>query len=516
MGFIPETITRTPASSVVGTAGLDRSGEYIGRAVARTAEVIGSVLKEKEVKRKQTLDITHVKARTREIEAEMDGNAILIQEKYAENPQLAIEETFNSNESLITKTLSNMADDDRRALFASEISTVARRKNREIRTWVRAQEVVNASQDFTLITDTNAAQLMLNPNEDKFWEYIAKNKLRLPHAKGIYKDGADAIEKGNQSMARGLLAGFENKDPHAGLKLIRSGKLNKIFNGEELAKLEDNMKSSIKGWDEQVKFENNLRTLELFGAIDKINKEGKLKTSDVDELELGLDAENLLSPKVQKEVDNLRKIAAEKTDLTAIESGETLAKLHDELRNLFISSDKLTADASLTEIFKFRSHVYSASADGKISPSQRDNFIIQIETIKTTGLLEAEGEKGLAEMFLGEKNIFSLFSEPDTPEQYSYKKVYDWLSSMNFSEEVAQKAKVKILNDTMIEMTELREQGKPVSYDTVDILLERHFREELARQNPSLQNIPPEGVVKRLTNGKKILLFPNGFSVPIK
>ncbi len=119
-------------------------------------------------------------------------------------------------------------------------------------------------------------------------------------------------------------------------------------------------------------------------------------------------------------------------------------------------------------------------------------------------------------MFLGKPNIFSLFSTPDTPEQYGYRKVYDWLEDMNFSEEVAAKAKVKILNDTMIEITELRERGTTVTDGMVDIMIERHFRAEFIRQNPKLQNIPPEGMAIRLKNGDKVLLFPNGSYTPIK
>ncbi len=205
MGFIPETVFRTPASSVVGTAGVDRSGEIIGKSFARAAGQITSVLLEKEAERKRTLDIVGAKAKARETEAEMDANVRTVQERFAGDPQAGVKELSILNETLINSTLAGMTDEDRRAMFASDISTITRTKNREIRSWAMKQEVVNASQDFTLITDTNAAQLMLQPNEDKFWNYIAENKKRTPSAKDIYgNDWSDAIKKGDQSMAKGL------------------------------------------------------------------------------------------------------------------------------------------------------------------------------------------------------------------------------------------------------------------------------------------------------------------------
>ncbi len=521
MGFIPETIFRPLVSSAVGTAGENRAGEILGQAVARAGERITVNFIAKEAVRQQTLDIIASEAKVRAYEAEVDESILEAQKKHAADPKLGIKEIFDLNETLLNKRLEGITSEFERALFASKASTVVRRKNREMRSWARSQEVINASQDFTSITDTNAAQLKLNPDVDKFWEFIALHNLRKPLAKQIYgKNWSDAMRKGNQSMAKGLLAGYEDDNPYFGLELIRSGTLNKFFNGEELADLEEKMKSSIKGWDESLKFENNLTVLGEFSGADELARNGKLTTFKVDELELRLDDQQLLTPKVQVEVDKLRKIAAEKTDLTAIENTEILAKLYDELRNLQISSDKLTADATLTEIFKFRSHIYSASANGKISPDQRENFLLQIETIKTTGLLEATGGSSVIDSvsdspFFVQK-IFSLFSTPATPEQHAFGKVYDWLKTMNFSDNVEKKAKVKILNDTMIEITEMREQGTKVTNDIVDKLIEKHFREELARQNPTLQNLPSDGKAIRLKSGKKVFLFPDGTSKPIK
>lgn len=526
MGFIPETIFKPLASSVVGTVGVDRSGEIIGQAVTRAAEKIGSAVIAEGAQRKRTLDIINSKALGRAYEADLDKNSTSVQSKFVDNPQAGVKKVFDANETLLNEYLEDIDDNYVKALFAVEASTVARRKNREARTWAGAQEVINASQDFTSITDTNASQLMLDPNIDKFWEYVALHKARSPLAKQIYgKNAPDAIRKGYQSMARGLLAGYERRDPHLGLKVIRSGVLNKFFNGEELLDFEKKMKTSIIGWDKSLKFENDFKVLNFFGAFDENARQKPVTTAMVDELELVLDKENLLDTRTQKEVDKLRKIAAEKTDLNSIENTEVLVKLYDELRNLQIAPDKLTAEATLTEIYNFRSNVYSASARREISKGKREMFLLQIESIKTSGLIEAgEASESTIDKVLETisggyaiaKAAISLFGTPITPEQHGFNRVYDWLTERNFSEKIEVQAKVRILNNMMMDITELRKQEKNVTYDTIDIIVERYFREEIAKQEPSLRSLPPEGKAIQLQSGKKVLIFPSGLSIPIK
>ncbi len=68
----------------------------------------------------------------------------------------------------------------------------------------------------------------------------------------------------------------------------------------------------------------------------------------------------------------------------------------------------------------------------------------------------------------------------------------------------------------MLEITEMEEQGTTVNYKTIDILVDRHIREELARQHPALSNIPAEGKAFRLRSGKKVLIHSDGTITGLK
>ena len=508
MGFIPETVTRRLPSAVVGTLGVDPSGEQLGLAVARAGEQVTRTLLEKQAKRKQTLDIISAQAEIRKYETSMDEISKVNQGSFRDDPQGGVKQTLNDGETLLNSTLQDIGDDNVRAMVATETTSSLIRTGNSMKGWAHQQEVINGAQDFTSVTDADAAQLSQTPDLISMGTMLANHNLREGQAKALYgKNWPEAMKKGRQSIIKGQITGYELNDPQEGIKFLEETDFKGAFDSEEIKGFKKDMRSSFEGWNKKVELDKKINTLSLFDGVAKRQKEGELDVAFVDQLELELDDENLLTPEVQKLVDDVRKVAAENMDLDSVHATKIFNNLNDDLRRLQISSDKTEADATLTELFKFRSKVYEASANGEITPKERRSFLDQIET---------PSKEMIARDDVAFERKFKIFGGATTPEGAAFDKVNGWLEEMNFSEEVAETAKAKILSDTFIEMTELRDRGVEVTLDSVDILVERHFREEETRQNAALRHIPPEGKAMRLKNGNKILLLPSGVRIPIQ
>lgn len=514
MGFIPETVTRRLPSSVVGTLGVDTSGEKLGQAVAAAGEKVFGAVTQKVAERKRTLDIIAAQAKIRQYESDMDGISSVNKGNFKDNPKGGVDKTFEDGETLLNSTLEGIEDESVRAMVAQGTTSSLRRSGNQMKGWAHQQEVVNGAFNYSQVTNISAEQLSKNPDVDLMEEFIVNEFAREDQAKMLFgKDWPTAQKQQIQSIMKGQISGLELKDPITGLRFLKEYDFKGAFTSDEMKKFEKDMKSSVTGWNEKIKFDKGIDTLNLFdGAAEKF-KRGEFDVQFVDQLEIEMDDNGLLSPEVQDVIDDLRKIAAENTDPNSVHSTEIFNKLNDELRNLEISSDKMESDAKLAALFKFRANVYKASANGNILPRERQSFLDQI--ITPSGDKIEKDQVNFGKGILGAVT-FGWFGKTSTPEGAAFDKVNNWLGEMNFSEEVSAKAKGNILSKAYIEMTELNKSGTAVSIEDVEGIVEPLIREELARQNDILQHIPAEGKAIRLKSGEKVLILPSGIRIPIK
>ncbi len=521
MGFIPETVTKRLPSSLVGTLGVDTSGEKLGIAVAKAGEKVFGAVAQKAAERKRTLDIISAQAKIRQFESEMDGATTGIKGTFKDEPQGGVEQTFSAGEQLIDATLGDIKDDSVRAMVAQGTTSSLRRSGNQMKSWAHQQEVINGARDYSQVTNFNAEQLSKKPDIDLMEQMIAFELGREDLAKGLYgKNWPTAVKQSVQATYKGYITGLELTDPKTGVRFLEEYDFKGAFSPSEMKKFKEDMQDSFVGWEKDQLVKDEIEALSTFDEIHKRDKDRTLDVEFIDQTKLQLEASGLLTPERERLLDISRKSIARRVDIHSTESEETLTNLYDSWRNLGVASDKKTAEASLKELFAFRLDVVQAEADGKIKDTNKMFFLDQIITPSNSKLLEGEmtptefdANKQLTAF--GVKIPFT--GNVMTPEYKTYDKVISWLDKLNFEGKDREGAMVRILRDAYIEMADLRGRGSVLSSESAEVIAERKIRDEMARQRADLEYIPPKGTSYRdPVTGELFTLLPNGTKIPIE
>ncbi len=515
MGFIPETVTRRLPSSVVGTLGVDHSGEQLGQAIAAGGEKVFNALAAKAAERKRTLDIISAQAKIRQYETDLDGISSVNKNNFKDNPQGGVDKTLEDGETLLNSTLEGIQDQNVRAMVAQGTTGSLRRGGNTMRGWAHQQEVINGARDLSSISNADAVKLSKDPNVDQMEEMLIGLATREDQFKAIYgKAWPKAMKQEAQSIFKGQLSGLESTDPITGLRFLKEYDFQGVFDADEMDKFKENMEGSITGWNKTLKLQSSLEVLNSSDAIHQAQLKGELTPALIDQQEIILEDQGLMTPEVQAYMDSVRKVAAENTDIDSVHSTNTWNALNDELRSLAISSDKTESDAKLGALFNFRARVWKASANRNILPKERRSFLNQTQT-PTLEQIEDDSER-VGGGVLGFVT-FGYYGKPTTPEGAAVDKVNDWLEAMNFSDERSSVIKAQILSEVYTVLGDSRENGTGVTNEDAELLVESYFVDELAKQNPALQHIPPDGKsFRNPITGERFTIMPNGAKVQIK
>ncbi len=521
MGYIPETVTRRLPSSVVGTLGVDTSGLQLGQSIAAAGNKVFGTMLAQQKEKKRTLDIIAAQAAIRQFESEMDGANTGIKGKFAKEPQGGVEQTFNAGEQLIEHTLAGIKDANVRAMVAQGTTASLRRSGNDMKNWASRQEVINGAENYTQITNVNATQLSKKPDVDLMEQFIDFELGRTEQAKMLAGKNWSEFQKSQmQSIYMGQIIGLEATDPKTGVRFLEEYDFKGVFSPEELKGLKKKMQDSYVGWKKDQFIKSEIAAMSHFDEIHKRDKDGTLDVAFIDETKRQLDGNGMLTPERELALDISRRTVARNTNVDAKDNEETLETLYDGLRNLGVSSDKKTAEASLKELFAFRLKVLQAADDGKIKDANKRFFLNQIITPSNSKALEGEmtkSEKDPSAQMTAFGIGIPFTGNVKTPEFTAYDKVESWLGTMNFGDQERMGAKIRILRESYIEMAKLREMGNKIDSDTAEVIVERKIRDEMASQRADLAHIPAQGKAYLDPNsGERFMLLPNGTKVPLE
>ncbi len=513
MGFIPETVTRRLPSSLVGTLGVDTSGEQLGGKIAQAGATLFGQVTKQAAERKRTLDIISAQASIRQFESDMDGIVTVNKENFKGDPQGGVDNIFKDGETLIESTLAQIKDPSVKAMVAQGTTTALRGNSKNMRSWAHQQEAINAAVDLASISNSDAERLFQNPDP----LFLAEAIGALHGRENLYKETygtnwPNAMRESEKSIMLGMINGLEKDNPFEGDKFLKETNFGGLFNSSELEKLKANMESSLLGRKKTVAVDTFKDVLGTSKGMQDAYNEGKLTPAFVDARELAVEEKHGLTPQLQEVFADARKVAAEGTDLGARLSKNTFNNLNHKLRALKVNASKTDAVGKLSELFNFNAAVWKASADGKIDPNQRANFLNQTLTPILDDIQKGTGQHG---NFWGEWT-YGIVGNLDKPEDKAFDKVEDWVKDMNFSEETGFKVKAQILSEVYTVVRESRERGVEFTNEQVEALVESYFVKELATQNPALQHIPPEGrSYKNPLTGEMFTILPTGAKVRI-
>ncbi len=519
MGSLPEFLTKHLASSVVGTLGVDKSGQRLGESIAGTGAKIANVGFKQLAERKKTIDIVKSQAEVREFENELNELSKENRSNFIDDPQAGIKQFNEDSSNLFDDILGTLEDPSLRRLFAQGGTQVLRGQTNKAIAWGATQEIVNAAGDFNSVINLDAGQLKSTPSRELYEEKLAILEGKKDLIKKIWgKSSGNQMAASKESLSKGYLHGLMNENPLEGRQLLKEGFFNGRLDTTEQVKFEGQMESSIKGWKDKIDLEARTTTIEKYGGIEKLWLEGRLDTAAVNALSDEMDITMIEDgkggvvsltekfPELKEINKDLLKIAAENTDIKSIESIAVVNKIADSVRRLNISPDKRTADGVLEDIMKVRGEIIEAVANRQMKSEKARGFLDQLTTPMIDKLSEAKGKAN----WLG-------FGNWKTPQDAMYDSVVNKLAQFpNMSEEVGERMKANVITQTLDELSRMKERFQPVTNEVAIAVAGRFIQAEWAKENPALQDIPKEGKLMRMKNGSVIKFLNGGVTVPFK
>ena len=524
MGRIPEFTTQKLASADVGTLGIDRSQEEAFGAIADATRQVAGRLHQEQQERQKILDVVEAEKQLREFEGTLTKASGEIQTKFANQPEDGVKEIGRAGEELINLTLEDISSPNVQAMVARGSSAVLRSSNRTAMKWGADQQIIVADENFNRVTNLDSADILQSGSVELYKRKMEYHEQRETLARGIYgKQAPQKMQEGRESLSKSLLHGLMEKQPLEAKKLLDGGFFTGVLTTDDQVAFGKKIDEKIKGWNDTLDFNSTIQTLEMFQGAEKLWTEGKLSIATVDTMEDNLHTTfvedgqggtiSLMDkfPQLQEQVDDLRTIAAQRTDINSIENLQIVANLEDEVRGLNISGDKRDAQTNLSEMIRVRGKIIKASANGSLKPDKTMYFLNQLATPLMDKLQDAP-EKAW-------HNFITKFFTSVTPENVSYDRTNAFLEDSNYSQPVRDKMKADVLTTVVEEITNLRSDreitGGDVSSEEALAITNKAIQKAQAKQNAALQHIPEEGKILQLKSGKIIKVFPNGIVLPL-
>lgn len=508
---IPEFVTRTLASSVVGTVGVDTSKSRLFESISADAARVFNVSATALAQRKQTIDSVDADARTREYEAKVEKGIAAIQTQFASDPNAGLREAEVQANQLLNDTLSGIPTSRVKSLVSTKISGINRVLRTGMKKWVRDQDIRNTGNNFTKVDNIEAGALRTDPSVENWVASMARHELRTADANKIYSptQSKTAMDRGGESRTKGLLNGFMADSPAEGARLLATGIFDEFLPQGAIEQYRKDFKSAVKGAVKEQEYQNQIDAFANIDGLETMTRNKELTVDAIDAAKNEAEEAGRMTPALSRYLETARKIATENVDLTSVDVQDIVLRLNDNLRELNVE-DKKTTNANLEDIADFMAKVNGEFTDGNITDKTRTRLLDNVTTPFNRKIQQEEGGKG----FVGIVS-FGYFGAPSSPYDAGYLKTNDWLDDRNFSDGVKSKAKFNILDGMLREISKFKEDGIIITNDFVENIVDREIQKEVFRQNPKLRNLPPEGKPYRLTNGQKVLAKPDGTITPI-
>ncbi len=196
MGNIPEFMTRQLASSVVGTLGVDTSGQRVGEAIANVGARVGNIGLTEMAKRKEILNTTEAETKQREFDLSLSEEINRIQKDFSDNPDEAMKEIEERSNIMSEEFLSKISNARVKELASIRIEQAKTRKSKELQSWTFNQEVINFGKNLESSVNTLGE--------------VVSNTTSLDVFKTVMEDAEKLIESGYGGLSTKNATNFEN------------------------------------------------------------------------------------------------------------------------------------------------------------------------------------------------------------------------------------------------------------------------------------------------------------------
>lgn len=374
MAKIPQYEQRQLASSVVGTPGVDRSGQILGNAAADTANTLAKVVKEQQ----QIKD----DAMSAKASADYERKSFEILTRHQQE-RANFTGTLEERNKILEDELRPAYEEMLNSLPAGEVrnrfskegyQTMSRRLMQGYQSGYQdqqnylvksAQEIVdqNAMQAFNL--GTNKANLDFGSQVVHLQEIAATGKANIQKMSGLTSESRIQLEKAaEEAPVRGFIEGALPLYPDKVLELLDSGQLDKVIDAKDKVKYREEAVKSFETLKQRIDLERAATNAKALPAIYE-----KYRNGDPSYI---VDLNNMESPVAEK-----FRTRVFGSPIDTVMDATVRGKLEDQLEALHINADEKTAKVNYDQTLRFMTDVIDARIAGHITDKQESAYLMK-------------------------------------------------------------------------------------------------------------------------------------------
>ena len=394
MPNIPQIYRDRIASSLVGTPGIDTSGQQLGQEIAQGAEAIAKPLWEVAIKQQNMKDEAAYNAGILQHRINMTQAYADIKVKYADNPEAAGPAFLEANKNSLDSITQSAANPRVKLMLSRGDPHMDAWAIRDVYTWQNQQEWENIKKGTVSTMDESGQRVATaasfpGATAESILSRIVP-ELAIGDSLGAtvraskHPEFADEItNKFKQSTAISALEGaLASRQPWVANDLLKNPDFKALMPADDFLKYRDKVDQKIDALPatlEREKFLDDLHTHPEI--IDQVYK-GKLGSADIAALLKKGDISEKTADSLDKIASNTvakvspESIAPAKADLYDSASSliDKLAKAPSEIVEK-AGNGKIMLSANMKDLYKFQDDILSAQAKGLLTPDQGRTFM---------------------------------------------------------------------------------------------------------------------------------------------
>lgn len=265
MGRINRYQQNKLASSIVGTPGVDTSGQMLGQSISQTAGSLANTVFQVESAKQEIVNASETLKHTSQFDSEFDAGVQDIYTKYVSEPTKALENVTKFGQDLMGRYSSGISNPSVKGSFEKQALNSIANQAKSTRSWANTKQTEKAINDLNTSYSTLAAQAGTINDLNTFNTLLQT----VNGSSGVAfltfgKSASEKIMKVKQDVTKNLIYGNITNDPGLVLDWIDNNALvdpetkAPILDQAELTKIRGEAQTAFKAQAEQVKF-NEMR-----------------------------------------------------------------------------------------------------------------------------------------------------------------------------------------------------------------------------------------------------------------
>lgn len=488
MGNIPRIQRRKLVSSVVGTPGVDRSGEMIASSVAQAAGKIANTLFDIVQKKQKIVDATEVNNVLTEFEIEYDTATREIYLQLQNDPVQAIRKVNEIGTDLRNKYTGDLITASAKQQFNVFATSTIRNQTESSRKWARDQQTTNVVNNLNSATDMLIAEAgninsleelaVINNRLDRSFE-SAKNVIGKNASKYVKDKKIKAVD----NYINGNLA----IDPGRILLELEGGVFDDVLSQETINSFKKDASTAFKNQAEVAQLKRmmimaagNQSLMKRITARDiNVLKDVNTQILDLENSKkalVGAPQEKEILRSIEGQLEFLeftRETVISQNGIDAVTQTETYSSFLDKIHML---TEENKPKNNLENIRILHTSIVEEYRKGNLQENDMSKLLTSIDSQENEFLAAEEGE---TDSFLWFWKV-----RPETPYDAAYLKLQRWREDLDIGLSDDFENKRRMFNFVLDSLDTAKRRGTQITNELAESIAQQAIRQEQRLLNP--------------------------------